>query len=51
MTILVAEQNARLALSLGEQCYVLESGRITLEGSTSELAQDERVRKTYLGME
>jgi len=51
MTILVAEQNARLALSLGDNCYVLESGRITLEGSTSELAQDERVRKTYLGME
>lgn len=51
MTILVAEQNARLALSLGEQCYVLESGRITLEGSTSELTQDERVKKAYLGME
>ncbi len=51
MTILVAEQNARLALSLGDHCYVLESGRITLQGSTSELAQDERVRKTYLGME
>jgi len=51
MTIFVAEQNARLALSLGEQCYVLESGRITLEGSTAELAQDERVKKAYLGME
>jgi len=51
MTILLAEQNARLALSLGEQCYVMESGSITLEGPTSKLIQDERVKKAYLGME
>jgi len=50
MTILVMEQNARLALSLGEYCYVMETGSITLEGETSKLIQDERVKHAYLGL-
>jgi branched-chain amino acid transport system ATP-binding protein len=49
MTILVAEQNARMAFSIGEYCYVLESGSITHEGDTADLLQDERVRDAYLG--
>ena len=50
-TIMVTEQNARLALSLGEYCYVVEAGRITLEGETSKLIQDERVKHAYLGIQ
>ncbi len=49
MTILVAEQNARMAFSIGQYCYVLESGQIAHEGSTAELLQDDRVREAYLG--
>jgi branched-chain amino acid transport system ATP-binding protein len=50
-TILLVEQNAHAALSLADQGHVLEVGRIALSGSGSDLLQDERVRKTYLGEE
>ena len=48
-TILLVEQNANMALSIAHKAYVLETGRITLSGSASELAQSEEIRKAYLG--
>lgn len=49
MTILLIEQNAHLALKISSRAYVLETGSITLEGSSSVLASDPRVREAYLG--
>jgi branched-chain amino acid transport system ATP-binding protein len=49
VTILLVEQNARAALRLAHQGYVLETGRIVLSGSADRLLLDERVRKAYLG--
>jgi branched-chain amino acid transport system ATP-binding protein len=48
-TVLLVEQNARLALRISDHAYVLERGRIVLEGPSSELAADPRVRAAYLG--
>ena len=50
-TILLVEQNARMALSVADRAYVLETGRITMSGNAHELAEDDRVRKAYLGEE
>ncbi len=50
VTILVIEQNAALALRYSNRGYVLETGRITLQGSSTELLNDEHIRKAYLGM-
>jgi len=49
MTILLVEQNARLALSMADRAYVMESGSITLSGSADQLLNDDRVREAYLG--
>lgn len=49
MTILLVEQNARLALSVANRAYVMDSGLITLEGQASELANDPRIGAAYLG--
>ena len=49
-TILLVEQNARLALQVAQQAYVLEGGLIALSGSAAELARDERVQAAYLGV-
>jgi branched-chain amino acid transport system ATP-binding protein len=48
-TILLVEQNARLALSISHHAYVLEHGRLVLEGAAAQLAEDPRVRAAYLG--
>ena len=48
-TIVLVEQNARLALALAEKGYVLETGNIVLEGPAKELQENEKVRKAYLG--
>jgi branched-chain amino acid transport system ATP-binding protein len=48
-TILLVEQNAKAALEAAHYGYVLETGRITLEGAGRELLADDRVRKAYLG--
>jgi branched-chain amino acid transport system ATP-binding protein len=48
-SILLVEQNARQALRIAHRAYVLESGRIALNGPAHELAQDSRVRAAYLG--
>ncbi len=50
LSTLVVEQNANLALKIAARAYVLEVGRITLEGSSSELLSHESVRKSYLGI-
>ena len=49
MTILLVEQNANQALKLADYAYVLETGKVVLEGKSSELAEDERVKAAYLG--
>ncbi len=49
VTILLVEQNARMALSVADRGYVLETGRITLSGPGRELLSDEGVKKAYLG--
>jgi branched-chain amino acid transport system ATP-binding protein len=48
-TILVVEQNAHAALALADRAYVMEEGRVVLEGKSSDLASDQRVQKAYLG--
>jgi branched-chain amino acid transport system ATP-binding protein len=48
-TILLVEQNARLALEVSDDAYVLETGRIRLSGKAHEIATDERVLAAYLG--
>ncbi|MBQ1531667.1 MAG: ABC transporter ATP-binding protein [Solobacterium sp.] len=48
-TVLLVEQNAKMALGIADRAYVLETGKITLEGTGEQLANDERVRKAYLG--
>ncbi len=48
-TVLLVEQNAKKALAVSDRAYVLENGVITMSGKASELADDERVRKAYLG--
>jgi branched-chain amino acid transport system ATP-binding protein len=50
-TVLLVEQNARLALSISDDAYVVERGRVVLEGPSRELAQDPRVQAAYLGGE
>jgi branched-chain amino acid transport system ATP-binding protein len=49
VTILLVEQNARLALELAHRGYVMESGEISLSGKASELLDNPRVREAYLG--
>ena len=49
MTILLVEQNAQMALSVAQRAYVLETGRIIMQGSAAELLNNDSVRKAYLG--
>jgi branched-chain amino acid transport system ATP-binding protein len=49
-TILLVEQNAHLALEISDRAYVLETGKIALEGLSSELIKNPAVRKAYLGI-
>lgn len=49
ITILLVEQNAKMALAVSDRAYVLETGAISMEGRASDLAADDRVRKAYLG--
>ena len=50
LTILLVEQNAQAALGIADQAYVLESGRVVLSGSGSELRENGDVKKAYLGI-
>ena len=49
-TILLVEQNAQMALSIADRAYVLETGRIVMNGTAKEMREDKRVQKAYLGM-
>ena len=49
VTILVVEQNAQLALELAEKAFVIETGRIVMSGTAKEIANNEDIRKSYLG--
>ena len=49
VTILLIEQNARMALTLADYAYVLETGAIATEGNADALLADEGIRKAYLG--
>jgi branched-chain amino acid transport system ATP-binding protein len=49
LTVLVVEQNAGIALASTKRAYVLEVGRVVIEGASEDLREDERVRKSYLG--
>ncbi len=48
-TVLLVEQNAKKALSIADRAYVLETGRIVLEGDAKELLNDDSIKKAYLG--
>ncbi|HSK68750.1 MAG TPA: ABC transporter ATP-binding protein [Candidatus Limnocylindria bacterium] len=48
-TVLLVEQNATLALQVSSRAYIIERGRILLEGKSADLATDERVKEAYLG--
>ena len=48
-TVLLVEQNARMALSIADRAYVLETGRVSMSGNAADLANDERVKQAYLG--
>jgi branched-chain amino acid transport system ATP-binding protein len=50
LTILLAEQSANIALSLADRAYLLETGRVILEGPAAALKEDGRVREAYLGL-
>jgi branched-chain amino acid transport system ATP-binding protein len=49
VSILVAEQNATIALATASHAYVLETGRVAMSGASADLQADERVRRSYLG--
>ena len=49
ITILLVEQNAKMALSVADRAYVLENGKISMSGDAKELLNDSRVKKAYLG--
>jgi branched-chain amino acid transport system ATP-binding protein len=49
MTVLMVEQNAALALRMADRAYVMESGRIALEGAARDLLDNAEVRRAYLG--
>jgi branched-chain amino acid transport system ATP-binding protein len=50
MTILIVEQNIRHALEVASRAYVLENGRIVLEGESIELLHNDHIKKAYLGL-
>jgi branched-chain amino acid transport system ATP-binding protein len=50
ITIFLIEQNVRLALEIADRAYVLENGRLCLQGDCAELLQSDHVRKAYMGL-
>ena len=50
VTVLLVEQNAHMALGVAQRAYVLEVGKIVLEGPAKQLASDDKIRKAYLGI-
>ena len=50
ITVLLVEQNARMALAIADRAYVLETGRISMSGNAADLLNDPKVKKAYLGL-
>ena len=50
LTVLMVEQNARAALELADRAYVMEQGRVALEGNSREISANDHVRRAYLGL-
>lgn len=50
MTILLVEQNAKMALSIADRAYVLETGHVVMDGQAKDMLEDDKVRRAYLGM-
>ena len=50
VTVMLVEQNARMALKNSHRAYVIETGKIVMTGTGQELLDDDRVRQSYLGM-
>ena len=48
-TVLLVEQNAKKALSISDRAYVLETGKIVLEGNAKDLLENDSIKKAYLG--
>ena len=51
VSVLLVEQNSRMALRISQRAYALSTGRVALSGASADLLSDERVRKLYLGAE
>jgi len=49
VTVILVEQNSRMALQLSSRAYVLETGRVALDGRSSDLINNDDVRRLYLG--
>ena len=49
VTVVLVEQNSRMALTLSSHAYVMETGRVALEGPSSDLKNNDEVRRLYLG--
>lgn len=50
ITVLLVEQNAKMALTIADRAYVLETGRIAMSGDAKDLLKDEKVKQAYLGL-
>jgi len=50
ITVLLIEQNVKQALEMADRAYVMENGRIVLEGTSRDLIENDHVKKSYLGM-
>lgn len=50
MTVLIVEQNVKQTLSIADRAYVLENGKLVMQGGAKELADDEHVKAAYLGV-
>ena len=50
LTIMLVGQNARAALAIADRAYVLETGRVTLNGAAADIKDDQRVQEAYLGV-
>ena len=48
-TVLLVEQNAKKALAIADRAYVLETGKISLDGNAKDLLNDDSIKKAYLG--
>ncbi len=51
VTVMLVEQNAQMALQIAHRAYVLETGRVTLEGKARDLLTNPKVRSAYLGLD